>query len=91
VYFYGVDGALLTTNSIDGDWDYNVYFAGRQVWQAWTSGNPYARGTSPDRLGSNVKHFPFGDEPSTTAPNREKFATYYRDEVTALDYARNRY
>jgi hypothetical protein len=30
-HFYGVDGALLTTNGISGGWDSNVYFAGRQV------------------------------------------------------------
>jgi RHS repeat-associated protein len=98
-YLYDVDGSLLgtyhrTNGPFRGDsWAVNVYFAGRQVWRQQTEFNwsmpPLA--VSPDRLGSTVKHFPYGDEPTTTAPNREKFATYYRDEVTALDYARNRY
>jgi RHS repeat-associated protein len=52
-----------------------------------------------DRLGSVVKidssttarYFPYGDEPSTTQQDRPKFATYYRDATTALDYAKQRY
>jgi RHS repeat-associated protein len=54
--------------------------------------------THEDRLGSvarrgstNRKYFPYGEEPTTTAQNETKFATYYRDSTTALDYARNRY
>jgi hypothetical protein len=31
VYFYGVDGALLTTNGIETDLNYNARFAARQV------------------------------------------------------------
>ena len=38
------------------------------------------------------KYFPFGQErPSATTNNKEKFATYYRDSETGLDYAQNRY
>lgn len=44
-----------------------------------------------DRLASTVKHFPYGEEPYTTQQNRTKFATYFRDSTTALDYAQNRY
>jgi RHS repeat-associated protein len=52
-----------------------------------------------DRLGSvayesggnNLRYYPWGEEYTTTAQNQEKFGTYYRDQTTALDYARNRY
>jgi RHS repeat-associated protein len=45
-----------------------------------------------DRLGSIGKFFPYGQErPSTTTNGKEKFATYFRDSETGLDYAQNRY
>jgi RHS repeat-associated protein len=45
-----------------------------------------------DRLGSIGKFFPYGQErPSATANGKEKFATYFRDSETGLDYADNRY
>jgi RHS repeat-associated protein len=87
VFFWGAEGNHLLTLSGISTYK-NVYFGGRQVYRSYIGSS----GTViQDRLGSTVKHFPFGDEPSATTPNREKFATYYRDEVTALDYARNRY
>jgi len=47
---------------------------------------------TPDRVGSNGKYFPYGQErPSATTNNKEKFATYYRDSETGLDYADSRY
>jgi RHS repeat-associated protein len=50
---------------------------------------------APDRLGSNQasgsRYFPYGEEQQTTAQDRDKFATYYRDSTTGLDYAQNRY
>ena len=55
----------------------NLYFAGRLI------------GTQ-DRLGSSGSFYPYGEEYMTTAQNRFKFATYYRDG-TALDYAKKRY
>ncbi|MBI1897281.1 MAG: RHS repeat-associated core domain-containing protein, partial [Acidobacteria bacterium] len=33
----------------------------------------------------------YGEEPTVTAQDRDKFATYYRDGVTNLDYADQRY
>jgi RHS repeat-associated protein len=83
VYFYSVDGTLLTSGS-----SYNVYFAGKQIWEEGTGGG---HRVYPDRLGSHVRHFPYGDEPSTTTQDRVKSATYYRDSTSTLDYARNRY
>jgi RHS repeat-associated protein len=47
---------------------------------------------TPDRLGSIGKYFPYGQErPSATQDGKEKFATYFRDSETGLDYAVNRY
>jgi RHS repeat-associated protein len=40
---------------------------------------------------TTTKYFPYGDEPATTTQDRPKFATYYRDATTALDYAQQRY
>jgi RHS repeat-associated protein len=40
---------------------------------------------------TTTRYFPYGDEPATTTQDRPKFATYYRDSVTALDYAQQRY
>jgi len=51
-----------------------------------------------DRLGSvraggspATRYFPYGEEQQTTAQDRDKFATYYRDSSTGLDYADQRY
>ena len=42
--------------------------------------------------GSVGKYFPFGQErPSATTDGKEKFATYFRDSETGLDYADQRY
>jgi RHS repeat-associated protein len=38
------------------------------------------------------KYFPYGQErPSATTDGTDKFATYFRDSETGLDYAQNRY
>jgi RHS repeat-associated protein len=44
-----------------------------------------------DRLGSMGSYYPYGEEYATTQQDQVKFATYYRDTTTVLDYARNRY
>jgi RHS repeat-associated protein len=48
-----------------------------------------------DRLGSSrtggSKYFPYGEEQQVTPQDKDKFATYYRDGTTGLDYAQNRY
>ncbi len=90
VYFYGIDGNLLATYGDGAITDYNVYFGSKQIWQEAAEGLA-AHPVNSDRLDSNVKHFPYGEESTTTTQNRTKFATYYRDSSTALDYARNRY
>jgi RHS repeat-associated protein len=61
------------------------YFGGKMIRnaQGWVN---------PDRLGSIGQYFSYGQQrPSATAEGTEKFATYFRDENTGLDYAQNRY
>ena len=63
----------------------NYYFGGKLIKNStgWVS---------PDRLGSIGKYFPYGQErPSATQDGTEKFATYFRDSETGLDYADQRY
>jgi RHS repeat-associated protein len=63
----------------------NYYFGGKLVKN--TGGY-----VTPDRLGSIGKYFPYGQErPSATQDGKEKFATYFRDSETGLDYADQRY
>lgn len=49
--------------------------------------------TPQDRLGSIGKYFPYGEEKGTSNPANDnfKFATYWRDSATTLDYANHRY
>jgi RHS repeat-associated protein len=47
-----------------------------------------------DRLGSDrngSRYYPYGEEYTATGNDRNKFATYFRDSSTGLDYAINRY
>ncbi len=63
----------------------NQYFGGKLIKNA----GGYV---TPDRLGSIGKYFPYGQErPSATQDGKEKFATYFRDSETGLDYAPDRY
>ena len=88
VIFYGVEGNLLATSA----GGYNVYFGKKLIYNSTAA-------VVTDRLGSVVKidsstttrYFPYGDEPTATQQDRPKFATYYRDGSTALDYAQQRY
>src|SRR5438132_7095626 len=98
IYFYGISGQKLGTYKPfiynNGSFaistiDTNLYFGSRTI---------VSRGVTviPDRLGSNraggSRYFPYGEEqPTATAQDRDKFATYYRDSTTGLDYAQNRY
>jgi RHS repeat-associated protein len=90
VFFYGVEGNLLATYGDESNTDYNVYFGAKLVW-AEASPGIAAGPVALDRLGSSVRHFPYGREPVDTGLDRVKFATYYRDQTTIFDYARNRY
>jgi RHS repeat-associated protein len=93
VTFWGVNGQKLTTYAL------SMYF--NQFVATATGSNYYFGGkllknaggyVTPDRLGSIGKYFPYGQErPSATQDGKEKFATYFRDSETGLDYANNRY
>jgi RHS repeat-associated protein len=83
-----------------------VYFRGKLVRKesppalqdgVWVDQRGVTMGT--DRLGSvhywentaTTNYYPYGEEETPTANDRQKFATYTRDSATGLDYAQNRY
>jgi len=103
-YFYGAYGRLLAVYEQNGEQAFdlrlrrrNIYFAGRMTHE-WTW-QPYGeRLVVVDRLGSRrygwwgISYYPYGEERgSGEEDDREKFATYWRDGFTGLDYARQRY
>ena len=94
-YFYGIGGQKLLTKFCDGvhscTTDYNVYFGGKLLKSKGAV-------VATDRLGSvranangeTFRYYPYGEERTSTADNREKFGTYLRDSLTQ-DYADQRY
>jgi RHS repeat-associated protein len=97
-YFYGIGGQKLATMVCVGPDDgqgcgptYNVYFGGKLVKSKGAV-------VATDRLGSvrasstgdQMTYYPYGEERTSTADNREKFGTYTRDNVSQ-DYADQRY
>jgi RHS repeat-associated protein len=93
----GIEGNVPATYGDQSNTDYNVYFGGKLIW-AEASAGLAAGPVGTDRLGSVVwrngtanRYFPYGQEAAATGQDRTKFATYYRDETTSFDYARNRY
>ncbi|MCW5983382.1 MAG: RHS repeat-associated core domain-containing protein, partial [Bryobacteraceae bacterium] len=105
-YLYGVGGerlgtyqpAVLATKIVFTAVEVNVYFGGRLVTRM-EPGASVTENVFVDRLGSvarrgatGLRYFPYGEERGgTTAQERDKFATYFRDGVTNLDYAQQRY
>jgi RHS repeat-associated protein len=95
-YFYGLGGQKLGTYSLVlngstltvSNTDLAVFFGGKRVAaiQGGTLG-PFIQ----DRLGSNGKYFPYGEDRNAPANDQVKFATYTRDSATGLDYADQRY
>ncbi len=101
LYFYGVSGQKLatfatyyvcgTTCVLNATTSYNVYFGGKLVKSKGVV-------VVTDRLGSvransngeAMRYYPYGEERTSTADNREKFGTYTRDSTTQ-DYADQRY
>jgi len=102
VYFYGAGGQRLGTYTLTDSSgtlaltvkSANLYFGGKLIKEgvSWVAMDRL--GSVRARLGDGLTtfdHFPYGEEkPSTTAQDRNKFATYFRDH-TNLDYADNRY
>jgi RHS repeat-associated protein len=92
IYFYGANGDRLATYNYFGNGVFqvfksNLYFGGRMIRQNNTA-------TFIDRLGSDrngTRYYPYGEEYSATGNDKNKFATYFRDSSTGLDYALNRY
>jgi RHS repeat-associated protein len=94
-YFYSITGQKLITVSCDngacGGPQYNVYFGGKLVKSKGVV-------VVTDRLGrvransngEQFRYFPYAEERTSTADNREKFGTYTRDNPTQ-DYADQRY
>ena len=71
------------------------YYIGRPTTQLYFAGKVLA---VTDRVGSVLtntvppgKYYPYGEEYTASPQNTEKFGTYFRDQSTVLDYARNRY
>ena len=99
IYFDGAGGQKLG--------EYQVQMSATRVYVVALNANLYFGGklirlqgqvVAMDRLGSvralngvATRYYPYGMEYTTTAQDREKFATYYRDSTTGLDYADQRY
>jgi RHS repeat-associated protein len=90
VFWLGGQRLVSMTPTVDGNGYWSgftsstgiAYFGGRRV------------GEEADQLGSSVysgrSYYPYGQEKST-APGYYRFATYYQDSWTGLDYADQRY
>jgi RHS repeat-associated protein len=100
VTFWSITGQKLATYNLS-QYQPGGYYTQPQLVATQTGANYYFGGklvknstgyVTPDRLGSIGKYFPYGRErPSATTDGKEKFATYFRDSETGLDYANNRY
>ncbi len=69
------------------------YFGGRLVSRKGGFGQPLSRITT-DRLGSvgdGSAHHPYGEDRTAAANDQFKFATYWRDGQSGLDYAQQRH
>jgi RHS repeat-associated protein len=83
---------FVTTSVVTTQVSRNIYFGGRLIQ---SNGDTVAT----DRLGSvrvmqgttAVEYYPYGEEVTSSANDREKFATYTRESATGLDYANQRY
>ncbi len=92
VTFWSVGGQKMATYQLTLSGSFtatqtgmNYYFGGKLIKNA--NGWVYA-----DRLGSNGKFYPYGQErPSATTNGTEKFTGYFRDAESGNDYAVNRY
>jgi RHS repeat-associated protein len=104
--FYGAQGEKLGVYSLSGgtasrfglyangpnsSLRFNVWFAGRLIYQDQHPMIQDRLGTTRSNGWTGARYYPYGDE-LTSMPNDEnKFATYFRDGFTGLDYADQRY
>ena len=100
IYFYGATGQKLETyscmNNTDGTFNstlegINIYFGGKllQAKGVWVATDKLGS-VRANSNGETFSYFPYGEERTSTADGREKFATYTRDGV-GQDYAQQRY
>jgi RHS repeat-associated protein len=73
--------------------NFNVWFGGKLIAKVntWSDIVSMRR----DRVGTDretgARYYPYGEEITSTPNDTEKFATYFRDSFTTLDYADQRY
>ena len=104
LYCYGVFGERLGTYPfaktpsglygvyyIGAPSDSRVYFAGRLLTTTLVDRVGSVRLQSFVDPNADSAYYPWGEEYESRLEEQEKFATYFRDGTTALDYARNRY
>ena len=100
LYFWGAEGQRLMTYTLQvqgtavvlSNGRRSVYFGGRLLMSEGVMVTSDRLGSVRKREGgSSSKYYPWGEEQTATAGETDKFATYYRDGVTGLDYAQNRY
>jgi RHS repeat-associated protein len=100
IHFYGAAGERLGIYALNGLNNalyfsvktLNIYFGGKRLGRVSDSGSTSF--VAVDRLGSEGASnlYPWGEEKTTSSTqNTERFATYYRDQATGLDYADQRY
>jgi RHS repeat-associated protein len=96
-YFHDMGGRLLATYPwINGNQQVRkAYFAGQRVGQ-YTDRVGSTRYTAAVPFGGDppfiyTHYYPFGEEITSTANDRYKFAETFRDADSGLDYAMNRY
>ena len=97
--FYGPGGQKMAAiNGVSGYVSEDAYFAGMLWIQDLRAGNLVkvdrlgsVRGSYFGTLSPTTSYLPFGDEITPTANDREKFATYTRDNTTQFDYADQRF
>jgi len=85
------NGQRIAARTGGGVWTLREYvgFAGRRF--SWTSVTGWPELEQADRVGSTVETLPFGEEMTASLDDKTKFATYWRDASTGLDYADQRY
>ena len=105
VTFYGIRGEklgrYLVKTYADGSKGFDLieqyfYFGGRMTAkrpgsQFLTTGITRLTTDRLSSVGDGSTYYPYGEEKTVTANDKDKFATYYRDSVSGLDYAQNRY
>ncbi|HEY3443828.1 MAG TPA: RHS repeat-associated core domain-containing protein, partial [Paludibaculum sp.] len=93
VYFYGLGGEVLEVfrGSPGSPLERQTYAPTQRAWFGGRLIEKKGTAMNADRLGTYEKSFPYGELATAPVTSGEKFATYWRDAGTGLDYAVNRY